>query len=199
MADLKFSQSASRNYLVPILLALVVLGAAFAVYMRLTPAVTIDITAPHVGIFATHTVFKRDSGDGQFNVIGGGTSQDDLYVLATVHIDDHLKLPVFLKDFTATLIAQDGQLLTASAVEKNDLPNLYTTYPELKKMASAPLLRETEIQPGQSAEGMVLFHFPAVKDAWDRRKTASISVDFYHQPPQSVSLDTNRQPLIPKS
>ena len=199
MADLKFSQSASRNYLAPILLALVALAAAFAVYMHLAPNVTIDITAPHTGIFAAHTVFKPEAGDAQFNVVGGGTFQDDLYVLATVHIDDNLKLPVFLKDFTATLITSDGQLLTASAVEKDDLPNLYTSFPDLKKMASAPLLRETEIQPGQSAEGMVLFHFPATRDAWDSRKAASVSVDFYHQPPQSVSLDANRRPVIPKS
>jgi hypothetical protein len=193
VADPKFSQPEQRNFLVPIVLALVVLGLAFFLYTRLAPIATIDITVPHTNIFGARTVFKTDT-----TLIDRDKAEEDLYILVTLHLDNHTKLPLFIKDFNATLITGQGEELTSSAAQKDDLPNLYTAFPDLRKMASTPLIRDTTIQPGQSAEGMVLFHFSAPQDAWDYRKSASISVDFYHQPPQRVSLDTNRRLLPPK-
>jgi hypothetical protein len=188
VADLKFSQPARQNFLLPILGALAVLAAAFALYMHLAPVATIDITVPHTNIFGAHTIFKPEGG-GDMTVIRPDKAEDDLYILATLHLDNHTKLPIFLKDFTSTLITPDGQILNSSATEKDEFANLYTAFADLKKMATTPLLRETEIPPGQSAEGMVLFHFPTSKDAWHDRKSASVTVDFYHQASQTVSLD----------
>ncbi len=194
MATLSFPQSERRNLLPPILIALVVLGVAFFLYNRLNPNVRPQIIATHTNIYGAHTVIKSES-----LLVGRDQAQDDLYVVTTLHIDNPLKFPLYLRDFIGTLITADGQLLTSSAVQKNDLPNLYTSFPDVKKLASTPLYRETTIPPGQSAEGMVLLHFSADKDAWDHRKSASVTVDFYHQPPQQVSLDTDHHPLIPKS
>lgn len=191
MADLKFSQPARQNFLLPILGALVVLALAFALYMHLAPVATIDITVPHTGVFGAHTIFKPEGG-GDITVVRPDKAEDDLYLLVTLHLANHTRLPIFLKDFTSTLITNEGELLTSSAVEKNDFSNLYTAFPELGKMATTPLLRETEIQPGGSAEGMVLFHFSASEKDWHDRKDAHVMVDFYHQAQQSVSLGNKR-------
>jgi hypothetical protein len=198
VADLKFSQSASRNYATPILLALVILGAAFALYAHLQPVRTIDITVPHLSVFTAHTIFKSDGPANikDITVIRDAKYQDDLYVIATLDLQNNLKFPAFIKDITATFTTPEGELLTSSAVEKNDLPNLYVSFPDLKKMATTPLLRETTIPPGQSAEGMVIFHFSGGQAAWDERKAASVSIDFYHQPSQTVSFDTQHPPLV---
>ena len=193
MATPTFTQSERRNLLPPILIALAVLGVAFILYNHINPNVRPQVTATHVNVYGAHTVIKSDS-----LLVGRDQAQDDLYVLTTLHIDNPLKFPLFLKDFNATLITGDGQLLTSSAVQKDDLPNLYTSFPDVKKLASTPLYRDITISPGQSAEGMVLFHFSAGRDDWDHRKSANASVEFYHQPPQQVSLDTNYHPLIPK-
>jgi hypothetical protein len=136
-------------------------------------------------------------------LVGSDHAQDDLYVLATLRIDDRLNLPLFLKDFTATLITADGEEFHTSATEKQDIPNLLTTFPALEKLASPPLLRETLIAPGQSAEGMVMLHFPVTQAVWNSRKSATLNVYLYHQGPldilipnpgqQSVALtDTNQ-------
>ncbi len=107
-------------------------------------------------------------------LVGSEHAQDDLYVLATLRIEDRLNLPLFLKDFTATLVTADGEEFNTSATEKQDIPALFITFPAIEKLASAPLLRETLISPGQSAEGMVLLHFPVTQATWNSRKSATL-------------------------
>ena len=184
MAELTFSQSERRSFLGPILIALAVLAIAGAGIYFYMPHRVADLAVTRTAILPTHTEFKTDS-----RLVGAQTeSQDDLYVLATVRIDDKLKLPLFLKDITATFSPADGDDITTSAVEKNDIPNLYVTFPALKSLASPPLLRETAIAPGEHAEGMVLLHFPVTQAVWDQRKSATITLDFYHQGPLTVTI-----------
>jgi hypothetical protein len=183
VSDLKFAQPARRNLLVPVLLAFLILGIVLALVLKFTPHKTADLTITRTAIYPAHTVFRSDS-----IIVANQHAEDDLYVLTTLRIDDRLHLPLFLKDFTATLTTAEGEEITTSAVEKQDLDNVYTSFPELKPLASEPLLRETMISPGQSAEGMVLLHFPVTKETWDHRRTAVLNVDLYHQGQQEVLI-----------
>ena len=183
MADFAFSQPERRSFLVPGIIAVAVLGAVFVLVFTLNPHRIADLTVTHTAILPTHTVFASGS-----MVVGRpDQAQDDLYVLTTVHIKDDLRLPLFIKDITGTLSTADGDE-TTSAVQKRDLDSLYVSFPALKPMASAPLLRETQIAPGQSAEGMVLLHFTQPQTAWDQRKAATVTIDFYHQGPLTVTI-----------
>lgn len=186
MSELKFAQPARRNLLVPVLLAFLILGIVLALLLRFTPHRTADLAITHTSVYAAHTVFKSDS-----MVVANTRAEDNLYVLATLRIDDQLHLPLFIKDFTATLTTSDGEEITTSAVEQQDLEAVYTSFPEVKALASSPLLRETMIPPGQSAQGMVLLRFPVAQQVWDTRRSAVLNIDLYHQGQQSV--------LIPQS
>jgi hypothetical protein len=181
--DLKFAQPARTNLLAPVLLAFLILGITLALVMRFSPNKTADLTITRTTVYPTHTIFKNDS-----ILVGHSQSQDDLYVITNLRISDNLRLPLFLKDFTATLTTADGHEITASAVEKDDFANLYTSFPALKFLASEPLLRETVINPGQSAEGMILLHFPVTRTEWDHRRTAVLNVDLYHQGQQGIVI-----------
>jgi hypothetical protein len=183
VSELKFSQPARRNLLAPVLLAFLILGIVMALVLRFMPNRTADLAITRTLIYPTHTVFHSDS-----IVVANQHSQDDLYVLTTLRIDDRLHLPLFLKDFTATLTTAEGEEINTSAVEQRDLDNVYTTFPELKALATEPLLRETMISPGESAQGMVLLHFPVTKDVWDHRRMAMLNVDLYHQGEQQVRI-----------
>jgi hypothetical protein len=176
MADLKFSQSERPNFLVPGLIALAVIGGIFVGLAYFTPHQIALVSVTHTAILPTHTAFKSSS-----IVVAEDPSQDDLYVLTTVKVQNTLKIPLFIKDITATLETAEGTTDSESAVEKNDIENLYTTFPKLKPLASAPLYREITIEPGQSAEGMVLLHFPITQAVWDSRKSATVYIDLYHQ------------------
>ncbi|HEX9199033.1 MAG TPA: hypothetical protein VF865_05705 [Acidobacteriaceae bacterium] len=184
MADPTFPQPESRNFLIPALVVAVIVAIAFALIYFFTPHRIADLTVTHTAILPVHTEFQTGS-----KVVGHqNQGQDDLYVLATVRIDDKLKLPIFIKDITGTLVAPDDTATDTSAIEKNDLDNLYVTFPALKPLAGAPLLREITIQPGDHAEGMVLLHFPATEADWKQRKSATVTIDLYHQGPQTVAI-----------
>ena len=185
MAALTFAQPARRNFTAPILAALAVLGVVAALLLYFTPHKTADVSITKTAVYPTHIIFKSNS-----LVIGRDTVEDNLYVLLTLHIEDRLRLPLFLKDFNATLTTPDAEPITTSAVEKPDLPNLYLSFPQLKSLAdqqnSPLLLRETQIDPGKSADGLLLLHFPVTQSAWDQRKSATLTIDLYHQ--QSITI-----------
>jgi hypothetical protein len=185
MSDLSFSSQPERSgFVVPAIIVLAIVGIAFAGIWFFTPHDIAKITVDHISVVPEHTVYKTGS-----NVVGAeDQSQDDLYVVATVHIVDDLKLPIKINDLTGTLSSGEGEDQTTSAIQKKDIPNLYVTFPALEPLGSAPLLRETELQPGQKAEGMVLLHFPISKDAWDQRKSATVNIVFYQQGTLSVTI-----------
>jgi hypothetical protein len=193
VSDLKFAQPARRNLLVPVLLAFLILGIVLALVLRYTPHKTADLTITRTAVYPTHTVFKSDS-----IIVANQHTEDDLYVLTTLRIDDRLHLPLFLKDFTATLTTAEGEEITTSAVEKLDLENVYTSFPDLRPLSSEPLLRDTMISPGQSAEGMILLHFPVTQAVWDHRRSAVLNVDLYHQGQQDVLIGRASE-AIPKT
>jgi len=190
VADLTFSQPARRNYLLPILIALAVLAVAVFLVLRLTPHTTADIAVTHTAVYPSHIIFKSNS-----IVLNSDQAQDDIYIFVSLHIANHLRLPLFLKDFNAVLTpaADTGvQPLTTSAVEKPDLATLYTTFPNLRKLADSqtapPLYRDTKIDPGQTVEGYVVLHLPGTQPLWDNRSDANLSVDLYHQPSLTVAI-----------
>jgi hypothetical protein len=183
VSDIRFTQPARSNLLAPVLIAFVVLGIVLALVLRYTPHKTADLTITKAAVYPAHTVFKSDS-----ILVGRDRAQDDLYVLVNLRIEDRLNLPIFLKDFTATLTTADGVELHTSATEQQDFGTLYESFPALKSLSWEPLPRETLIAPGKSAEGMVLLHFPVTAEVWDRRRSAVLSVDLYHQGPIRITI-----------
>ncbi len=192
MADLTLSQPERRSLAVPLLLALLALGLVGFLLFRLTPRTTADVVITHVDVYPAHTVFKSDS-----IVVGDDPSQDDLYALVTVRITDRLRLPLFLKDVTATLLPSDGSLPPAtSAVEHAQLENLYTSFPALRKLAATqrtpPLLRESRIEPNQTVEGFVILHFPITAGTWNTRSDAVLTLDLYHQKSLTATIPKDK-------
>lgn len=190
MTDLKFEQPKNRNLLAPVLIAFLLVGVLIALVIQHNPANRIDLTITRTSVYPAHTVFKSNS-----LVVGSDKSEDDLYVVANLRVDDPLHLPIILKDFTATLTTADDQEITTSAAEVNDLPNIYTSFPALKPLSSPPLRRETLITPGTSAEGMVLLHFPVTEDVWNHRKSAILNVDLYHQGTFPITIPLNNKTI----
>jgi len=194
VSDPKFAQSARSNLLAPVLIAFLLLGIALALVLRYTPHKVADIAIVHTAVYPAHTVFKSET-----ILVGRDRSQDDLYVLVTVTVTDRLNLPIFLKDFTGTLVTADGEEVAGTAAQKGELDNLYTTFPALRPLASAPLLRETLISPNNSESGMVLLHFPVAAETWNRRRSAALNIDLYHQGPMSVTIPQDSKASFAKS
>lgn len=183
MSELNFAQPARRNLLAPVLIAFLILGLIIALLIRFTPHNTADLAILKITLYPTHTVYKAES-----LLVGRDNVEDDLYVLTTVRVEDKLNLPLFIKDLTATLVTADGESIETSAIQKQDLPNLFTSFPALRPLASAPLARESLISAGQTAEGMVLLRFPVTEETWKERRSATLHIALYHQGPISIEI-----------
>ena len=188
MPELNLGPPPSRSPLAGILIAAGVLAAAAAAVFLLNPRKTANVTVSRVRTYTART--QASEVKGTTHVIGAPARiEQDLYVLVTVKIDDTLRLPLFIKDETAVLTAQDGSVLETSALHKEDLPQVYAAFPAVEQLASAPLARDTRVEPGQSAEGMVLLHFPGATEAnWTSRKSATLTLTLFHQDPQTITL-----------
>ena len=173
-----FTQPERRSYLIPILVAVAVLAAAIVIATRFFPATTVNIAHVHTDVLPTHTVYKSDSTE-----VGRDPAVDILYVAETITVDNQLRRPIDLDDFSLTLINAEGAQLTPRAVEKTDLANLELSFPALKPLLAHPLLRDTSIDPGRQATGTLLFALPVPQAMYDTRKSATVKVDLYHLNP----------------
>jgi hypothetical protein len=178
----------SPSKLPAISIATAVLVAAAGAFFYFSPSKPAEISVTRVQVYAAHT--EMQAMKGSTHIIGALPHIDnDLYVLLTVKLTDKDRAPLFIKDETAILTAPDHTILESSGIQKGDLANVYTAFPQLQALASAPLARDTEVAPGQTAEGMVLLHFPgATETNWHPRESATLTLDFFHQPSQTVTI-----------
>lgn len=153
------------------------MAVAIAIEIHFFPATTVNIDHVATHTLPTHTVYKSQS-----IVLGPDQAQDVLFVATNLRVDNQLRLPIYLDDFTLTFTNSDNAELTVKATQKLDLPNVETSFPALKPIVLTPLLRETALDPGKSAQGTLLFSLPIPESMWDARKSAIIKVDLYHQP-----------------
>jgi hypothetical protein len=178
-----FTQPERRSYLVPILLALVVLSVASAwIYRETRTTLTVELLTTHV--LPTKTVFRSDS-----IVLGPGETSYNLFIVQTIRVTNGRHRPVSLDDFGLTLTDSTGAELAVKAIERQQIPNAEVSFPKLKALVTAPLLaRDAQIPPGKSAEGVLVFSLAVPSDLWDNRKSAVLEIDPYHLDPITLTV-----------
>lgn len=183
MSEPSFAQAERPSLLVPIVLALAALGAAIFLAIRFFPSTSVQGAHVQTQLLATHTVYKSNS-----IVLGQEHAEDVLFVATTLKLDNHMKMPVYLDDYTLTFTDPSGAQLTARSVNKSDLANLETTFPAIKPLVGNRLTRDTVIQPNGSAQGTLLFSLQLTQALWDSRKDANVRVDIFRQHPVTVTI-----------
>ena len=175
-AEPRFAQPERSRILLPALGALALLILAVLVAIHFFPATTVNIAHVRTDLLPITTKFSSDS-----LLVGRAETHTTLFVASTIRVENKLRVPIFLDDFAATYTDPQGAELAVESATVKELAALESVYPALKPLTKHPLLRETSIAPGQSAEGVVLLSFPFTKAVWDARKTAVITVKLYHQ------------------
>ncbi len=179
--DLQLAPPSDSHRLIPMLviagIIMTVIGAA--VYL-LNPRKTAEITVQKTEIFAPHTEYKQAPSSSQ---LVGATPvfEDDVYLVATLSIQDKLRLPIFLSNTSATLTKEDGTTLEATIISPLDLPRLEQTFPQITSLVSAPaappLQFEDAIAAGTTRVGTVVLLFPQTSEKqWRAKKSATLTV-----------------------
>lgn len=192
--DLQIAPPDDRNNPVPkfLIAAAVMVVVGVAIFM-LNPRKTAEISVQKVDLFAPHTEMNATPGVNQ--VIGAqASSEDDLYVVATVRIKDKLRLPIFVDTYSATLTNADGGTTEATIIAGSLLPRLGQTFPQILPMVSPPAAKpinfDDAIAPGTTLVGTVVLLFPqASAKVWQTKKSAVLTVGLAHNAaPLTVAL-----------
>lgn len=113
---------------------------------------------------------------------GGGTEvNDQLFVLTRVHIRNQTNIPLFLHDMWGNLTTADGSELRSLNASKADFQKVFLAYPQMLPLKAEPLPRDITLEPGQSVDGLMIFHYPITKDQWNARHSFEAVISFIHQ------------------
>jgi hypothetical protein len=178
----------SRSPLPAVLIAVAVLALIAAAVFYFNPHTTADVSVNGTQTYAARNELKADPG--AMHVIGTVGSVDyDLYVAVNVSIKDRLRLPLFVKEITATLNRADGTAQEGDMILSSDIPHVIAAFPPVGPMMTNPLPRDRQIAPGETATGTVLIHFSQTKpEDWTARKSAVLTVNYFHQSPQTLTI-----------
>ncbi len=183
---LTLASAQRRNVAAPILIAIVVLAAIGGALFYFNPHHTADLTVTGTQIFAPVTEIKAPSVTvGGMHVVGQASSiESTLYVVVTVHLQNHLRLPLFLDGAEGKYIAPDNGELNALAPSPDDLERVEAAFPALKPLLPHPLVSGETVPPQSSVDGQVLLPFGRLSEAqWKARKPAPLTIHFRHQQP----------------
>lgn len=185
MSEPTFAQPERRSFILPGLIAVAAIALAITIAVHFFPATTVNLD--HVGavLIPTHTVYSPAN---KTIVLAPDESQDVLFLAETLRLDNRLRVPIFPDDYSLTIIAADNRQATFRAIKIVDLANLEITFPQLVAPMKTPLPRDIAIEPGKVSEGTVLFSIPLSKATWDARKSATVHVELYHYPSQSLVI-----------
>jgi len=107
-------------------------------------------------------------------------------VLMQVSVSNIGNRPMWVREITALLKTDQGEW-TDVAASPVDFARYFQAFPALSPHQSPPLKPETKIAAGGQAEGMVLVSFPVSKDAFDKRKSLSVTLENYDRRPLVIA------------
>ena len=188
MPDLNLGPAPQTSPLKSILIAIAILAAIATAVFYLNPRKTADLTISNVQLYAAHTTTNSQS-DG-FRIVGqAAETDDDLYIVATVSLQNKLRLPIFIQSIDATYTTADNTFDTTKALSPTDITRLEETFPTLTPLMSNPLSFDPAIEPSATAKGTVLLHFSSLTEkSWKARKSATLTVNLAHQNPISITM-----------
>ncbi|HYY68452.1 MAG TPA: hypothetical protein VE734_01865 [Terriglobales bacterium] len=107
-------------------------------------------------------------------------------VLLQVKVSNIGNKPLWVRNIKAQLKTDQGEW-TDDAASPVDFARYFRAFPALAQHQTAPLKPETKIDPGSQTEGMVLVSFPVAQDAFDKRKSLTVTLENYDRRPMVIA------------
>jgi hypothetical protein len=136
-----------------------------------------------VGIFA----FKeraKPQGAGAINFVSSVDVPNQNIILAAITfvLRNTADKPLWVHTLKAHLVTADGKTYDDEAASVVDLDRYFQAFPPLKESSEPPLSPETKMPAGTEKKGTIIVSFPISKEAFDQRKSLSVSIQPYDQP-----------------
>ena len=109
-------------------------------------------------------------------------AQNMVMVAINISVQNNAQKPSWIHTITAALDT-DGKTYTDDASPAVDVQRYFQAFPDLKQHALDILTPETRLNPGQKVSGTVVVSFPVTADAFNTRKSLSVTVAPYDEVP----------------
>jgi len=136
-----------------------------------------------VGIFAfTERAKPQGAGSVDFVSVTEVPGQNMVLSAITLTLRNTGEKPLWIRSLKAQLVTDDNQTLEDEAASAVDLDRYYQAFPVLKQSSEAPFSPEMKLLPGTAQKGTIVVGFKVKKEAFDRRKSLTVSIQPYDQP-----------------
>jgi len=145
-------------------------------------AIVLAVAAVVVAVFA-FVQRAKPQGGGSIDNISAVEIPDQNAVLVAVNVTIHnsAERPLWIHTIKATLKTGNGEF-SDDAASSSDFARYFQAFPALKEHAlSTALVPEQQIQPGAQAQGTIVVSFPVTQDAFEKRKSLTVSIQPYDQ------------------
>jgi hypothetical protein len=136
-----------------------------------------------VGIFS-FTERSKPQGGGSIDSVTAVEVPDQNTLLSaiTLTLRNTGEKPLWIHTLKARLTTADEKTFDDDTASGVDLDRYAQAFPVLKENAQPPLLPETKILPGTEHRGTIVVSFPVTKQAFDQRKSLTVTIQPYDQP-----------------
>jgi hypothetical protein len=110
------------------------------------------------------------------------TGQNSTMVAITLTLRNSGKAPLWIHTLKAQLADAGGKTFDDEAASGVDFARYFQAFPALKENTQPALTPETKLLPGTEQKGTIIVNFPITKDAVDKRKSVTVTIQPYDQP-----------------
>ncbi len=163
------------------------IGDEFGTAKRNLPPVRIVLiclaaVAVIVGIFA----FKgrpKPQGAGSIDFVAANEvpGQNIILVAITLTLRNTADKPLWIHTLKAQLTTADSKTFDDEAASAVDLDRYFQAFPALKESSAPPLSPETKVLAGTEQRGTIIVSFQVAKEAFDQRKSLTVTIQPYDQ------------------
>jgi len=135
-----------------------------------------------VGIFAFQQR-QKPQGAGSINFVAAAEVPGQNMILAaiTMTLRNTADKPLWIKSLKAQLTTADGQTFGDNAASAVDLDRYFQAFPALKENFEPPISPETKLLAGTEQRGTIIVGFKVTKEAFDHRKSLTVTIQPYDQ------------------
>ena len=126
----------------------------------------------------------KPQGAGSIDLVSAAEipGQNMVLVAVTLTLRNNANNSLWIHTLKAQLTSTDGHTYEDEAASAVDLDRYFQAFPVLKESSEPPLPPETKLLPGATQRGTIMFSFPVTKEAFDQRKSLTVTIQPYDQP-----------------
>jgi hypothetical protein len=105
--------------------------------------------------------------------------QNSTMVAVTLTLRNNGERSLWIHTLKAQLTDADGKTFDDEAASAVDFDRYFQAFPALKEQSQPALSPEAKLPPGAEQRGTIIVSFPVSKDAFDKRKSVTVTVQPY--------------------